>query len=165
MAKRSRVRRPGAFYVEFAYSPSLEVHLQLIHSDRDRNMNRIILQLLVVTVYFAAVHTLKCYHCMGLFGICFKTRHSCVEGEHCFKGVATYEKLDTGFKFTAKPMGCFRATDCNQTFTETNKTHKITLTTTCCDTELCNSAPVSLPETLQLALASVSAVFGAKALV
>ncbi|CAL1583361.1 unnamed protein product [Knipowitschia caucasica] len=65
--------------------------------------------------------------------------------------------------------GCLESSKCNKTenvnFLASGNTTAYAMTKTCCSTDLCNSAPAGLPGALQLALASVAAVFAAHALV
>ncbi|XP_030004081.1 sperm acrosome membrane-associated protein 4 [Sphaeramia orbicularis] len=129
-------------------------------------MNRLILQIFALGFCFAIVHTLKCYNCkIGFFDVCFTTETTCASGEHCFSGTGKA----VGF-VDIMMKGCLAEAECNQTsevnFPSDSNTTAYTMTKTCCNTDLCNSAP-GLPggSGLKLALASVAALFVAHLLV
>ncbi|XP_074543223.1 sperm acrosome membrane-associated protein 4-like [Halichoeres trimaculatus] len=123
-------------------------------------MNRIILQLFAVGFCFALGHALRCYECkLGVLSVCITTKTTCESGEHCFSGVGQAAGfLDIHMK------GCLKEDKCNKTsqvnFPSSSNSTVYTMTKTCCNTELCNTAP-GLPGTsaLGLALATVTALF------
>ncbi|KAK7906995.1 hypothetical protein WMY93_015607 [Mugilogobius chulae] len=128
-------------------------------------MNRTILLLLAVAVCFAAVQALQCYECkIGFWNLCITTKKTCASGEFCYSGKGTA----VGF-VDVKQKGCLAENLCNKTtstpFSTSGNDTIYSMTKTCCATDLCNSAPAGLPGALQLALASVAAVFAANALV
>ncbi|XP_047461060.1 sperm acrosome membrane-associated protein 4 [Mugil cephalus] len=124
-------------------------------------MNRIILQLFAVGFCVALGQALKCYKCdFGIGSLCITSETTCESGEHCFIG---YGKA-AGF-VDIKVKGCIAEAKCNKTEDTTfnvagSNATIYTLTTKCCNTDLCNAAP-GLPGSsgLSLALASISALF------
>ncbi|XP_072304263.1 sperm acrosome membrane-associated protein 4-like [Eucyclogobius newberryi] len=127
-------------------------------------MNRLVLLLWAVTFCFAADTGLRCYECtLGLGSLCLTTETTCKVGEQCFSG----KGKAAGVTVTMK--GCLAVAECNKTtdvnFPSSGNTTIYKMTKTCCDSNLCNSAPAGLPGALQLALLSLTAVFAANALV
>ncbi|XP_077404757.1 lymphocyte antigen 6 complex locus protein G6d-like [Vanacampus margaritifer] len=105
-------------------------------------MNRIVLQLFAVGVCFALGHALQCYECkIGFWNLCVTKVVTCAEGEHCYSGNGTA----VGF-VDIKMKGCLAKAECNATkdvnFSPSSNTTIYKLTKTCCNHNLCNSAPV-----------------------
>ncbi|XP_067094833.1 protein Bouncer-like [Osmerus mordax] len=101
---------------------------------------------------------LECFRCdLGFWDACFTTKTNCSAGERCYTGRGrAADVLDV------KMLGCVRAEEC-EVVTRVEifpNTTFYTMTRSCCDTDLCNTAP-SLPLTtpLPLAVASLSAIF------
>ncbi|KAF1381797.1 hypothetical protein PFLUV_G00157730 [Perca fluviatilis] len=127
-------------------------------------MNRIILQLFALGFCFAVVQALTCYKCeFGVGNFCITSQTTCDSGELCFSGVAKAVGV-----LDIKKKGCSAVAKCNGTEQSTvgGNTTVYSLTTTCCNTDLCNAAP-GLPGTsaLSLALATITALFVANVLV
>ncbi|XP_041665929.1 sperm acrosome membrane-associated protein 4 [Cheilinus undulatus] len=131
-------------------------------------MNRIILQIFAVGFCFAVGHALQCYKCsLGFWNVCITSKTTCESGEQCFSGIGTA----AGF-VNISMKGCLKLAECNTTKDVTfpgsdpNSTSVYSMTKTCCNTELCNTAP-GLPGSsgLSLTLATVTALFVANVLV
>ncbi|CAL9690785.1 unnamed protein product [Knipowitschia caucasica] len=128
-------------------------------------MNRTVFQLFAVAFCFVTVQALMCYECkLGFGDLCYTSKTTCDAGQHCFSGIGEAASL-----IPVKMKGCLESSKCNKTenvnFLASGNTTAYAMTKTCCSTDLCNSAPAGLPGALQLALASVAAVFAAHALV
>ncbi|CAG5887389.1 sperm acrosome membrane-associated protein 4-like [Menidia menidia] len=129
-------------------------------------MNRIVF-LFAVGVCFAIGQALECYKCsIGFGSLCITTKTTCNEGELCFSGVGKA----AGF-VDIKMKGCLERSKCNASeevnFPTSNSNATLyQMLKTCCDGDLCNAAP-GLPGTsvLSLAVATISAMFAANALV
>ncbi|XP_077362181.1 sperm acrosome membrane-associated protein 4-like [Festucalex cinctus] len=104
-------------------------------------MNRIVLQLFAVGVCFALGHALQCYECkIGFWNLCITKTVTCAEGERCFSGNGTA----AGF-MDIRMKGCLAKAECNVTkdvnFPSSSNTTIYKMTKTCCNSNLCNSAP------------------------
>ncbi|KAA0710769.1 hypothetical protein E1301_Tti022960 [Triplophysa tibetana] len=104
-------------------------------------MNKVFLLALAVAMCFVGAQALQCYKCsLGLGSVCFTTKEMCQSSnEHCFSGVGKA----AGF-VEIKTKGCLEVSKCNKTETvgfPTNDSTVYTITKTCCNTDLCNSAP------------------------
>ncbi|KAM7384510.1 hypothetical protein PAMA_011728 [Pampus argenteus] len=130
-------------------------------------MNKVILQLVAVTFCFAVGQTLQCYDCkIGFWNLCLTTKTTCQSGEQCFSGLGKA----AGF-IDIKTKGCLVTSECNKTKevnfpSSSSNTTVYMMTKTCCDSDLCNSAP-GLPGAsgLSLALTTITALFMANILV
>ncbi|KAK7906993.1 hypothetical protein WMY93_015605 [Mugilogobius chulae] len=119
----------------------------------------------MIRVYPSLIHSLKCHACaISVLNKCaIGLKMDCKSGQQCYTG----KGKKVGF-IDAMEKGCLDVGDCNRTASVNvpgTEAAVYSMTRTCCTTDLCNSAPTSLPAVLQLALASVAAVFGANALV
>ncbi|XP_062322319.1 sperm acrosome membrane-associated protein 4-like [Osmerus eperlanus] len=93
---------------------------------------------------------LECFRCdLGFWDACFTTKTNCSAGERCYTGRGrAADVLDV------KMLGCVRAEEC-EVVTRVEifpNTTFYTMTSSCCDTDLCNTAP-SLPLSTRLPLA------------
>ncbi|KAM4724833.1 sperm acrosome membrane-associated protein 4-like [Anableps anableps] len=116
-------------------------------------MNRLAL-IFVVGLCFAAGQALQCYKCsLGFWNLCFTTKTTCENNEHCFNGVGGSGDVKIKMK------GCLAVEKCNQTenvnFPSSSNTTIYSMTKTCCNTNLCNTAP-GLPGASGLSLAVVT---------
>ncbi|XP_077599676.1 lymphocyte antigen 6 complex locus protein G6d-like [Stigmatopora nigra] len=104
-------------------------------------MNRILLQIVAVGVFFAVGQALQCYECkIGFWNLCITKKVMCAQGERCFSGKGKAARfVDISMK------GCLAVNDCNKTydvnFPSTSNSTLYKITKTCCNSNLCNAAP------------------------
>ncbi|KAF4100050.1 sperm acrosome membrane-associated protein 4 [Onychostoma macrolepis] len=128
-------------------------------------MNKIVLGIFAVTLYFAVGQALQCYECkVGLWDLCFTTKQPCGNNEHCYSGVGK-----AGGFVDIKKKGCLEVAKCNNTekvHFPTNGSTIYHMTKTCCSTDLCNSAPGHFHvSAVSMAFATISSVFMVKFLI
>ncbi|KAM9776753.1 lymphocyte antigen-6, epidermis isoform 2-T2 [Syngnathus typhle] len=126
-------------------------------------MNRILVQIFALGVCFALGQALECYECkIGFWNLCVTKKVTCQAGEHCFRGSGKA----AGF-VTVSMKGCLVKDECNKTsdvnFPSNTNTTIYKRTKTCCNSNLCNSAPRI--SNGPLVLATISALLMANMLV
>ncbi|XP_056596785.1 prostate stem cell antigen [Triplophysa dalaica] len=122
-------------------------------------MNKVFLLALAVALCAISAQALQCYKCaLGVGSLCFTSKENCSSSsQHCFSGVGKA----AGF-LDIKTKGCLEVSKCNKTENvgfPTNESTVYTITKTCCNTDLCNSAPDrSHISALVMTLTAVAAV-------
>ncbi|XP_077446456.1 sperm acrosome membrane-associated protein 4-like [Stigmatopora argus] len=104
-------------------------------------MNRILLQIVAVGVFFAVGQALQCYECkIGFWNLCITNKVMCAQGERCFSG----KGKAAGF-VDVSMKGCLALKKCNTTedvnFPSSSNSSIYKMTKTCCIGDLCNAAP------------------------
>lgn len=104
-------------------------------------MNSVCKTLIVLGALIAVAHSLTCRRCfIGVFGSCFfPDEVSCTNGTHrCYSGDAQFNATGA---LRLHTRGCLDSDLCGVTLTGTILTAAYTSSFTCCNTDLCNSAP------------------------